>query len=117
MLQECKQALRITTDAYDGELCSLMQAAVQDLRIAGVTIPGAAVFSAQPAQSGTVMEDMSTLRDPLILRAVYTYVRLHFGSPGDYERLKESYNTQKVQLMHAGGYTAYAEDDEGGEWE
>ena len=45
MLKECRQALRITTDAYDGELCSLMQAAVRDLEIAGVVIPGVLSFN------------------------------------------------------------------------
>ena len=47
------------------------------------------------------------LDDPLITRAIFTYVRVHFGTPPDYERLKESYNAQKVQLMHAADYTNY----------
>ena len=40
-------------------------------------------------------------------RAIFTYVRMHFGSPDDYDRVKESYDTQKVTLMHASGYTDY----------
>ena len=103
MLKECKLALRITADAYDGELCSLMDAAAHDLAIAGVTLPGTVSFTV--TQSG--IQDTSTLTDSLCMRAVFTYVRMHFGSPNDYERLKESYNTQKVQLMHADGYTDY----------
>ena len=108
MLKECRQALRITTDAYDGELCSLMQAAVRDLEIAGVVIPGIVSFtSTVTTGGGDVYTDLSSVDDPLITRAIFTYVRLHFGTPPDYERLKESYNAQKVQLMHASDYTNY----------
>ena len=107
MLKECRQALRITTDAYDDELCSLMRAAVRDLAIAGVAIPGSVAFNTTVTTAGTTTNDISTLKDPLVMRAIFTYVRMHFGSPDDYDRLKESYNTQKVQLMHAGAYTNY----------
>lgn len=107
MLNECKQALRITTDAYNGELISLMRAAVADLQIAGVIVPGTVAVSTTVTTAGTSWKDSSTLKDPLVQRAIFTYVRAHFGSPSDYDRLKESYNTQKVQLMHADRYTNY----------
>ena len=107
MLKECKQALRITTDAYDGELCNLMRAAVMDLETAGVVIPGRVAFAASVSTVSTETTDNSTLKDPLVMRAVFTYVRVHFGSPPDFDRLKESYNAQKVQLMHASHYTIY----------
>ena len=107
MLNECKLALRIVTDAYDAELCSLMKAAVQDLRIAGVRIPGTLSFTV--TTSG--ISDTSSLKDELVRRAIFTYVRMHFGSPDDYERVKESYNIQKTQLMHADGYTDYQGGD------
>ena len=112
MLKECKQALRITTDAYDGELCSLMKAAVKDLEIAGVSIPGTVTFTTTVTTAGTSVTDNSRLEDDLVKRAIFTYVRAHFGSPDDYDRLKESYNTQKVQLMHASDYTNYGGDGE-----
>lgn len=103
MLKECKKALRITAEAYDGELCSLMDAAARDLTIAGVQLPGRVAFTV----GENAITDNSTLTDSLCQRAIFTYVRMHFGSPDDYERLKESYNVQKVQLMHAGDYTDY----------
>jgi len=87
MLSETKTALRITTDAYDSEIASLLSAAALDLEIAGVIIPGTP--------------------DPLITRAMITYVRMHFGSPADYDRLADSYELQKTQLMHASQYTDY----------
>lgn len=109
MLNECKAALRITTTAYDGELCSLMDAGAKDLKIAGVVLPGTVAF--QTTNQGIV--DSSTLTDALCMRAIFTYVRMLFGSPDDYERLREAYQTQKVQLMHASDYTGYDEEAEG----
>ncbi len=104
MLSETKTALRITTDAYDTEIASLLSAAARDLEIAGVIIPGAVdiYFDAQ-----TGADDQSDITDPLITRAMITYVRMHFGSPADYDRLAESYELQKCQLMHSDQYTAY----------
>ena len=107
MLKECKQALRITTNAYDGELASLMKAGAADLKAAGVIIPGTVSFTTAVTTAGESVTDNSRLTDELVRRAIFTYVRMHFGSPNDYERLKESYNTQKVQLMHASDYTDY----------
>jgi len=111
MLKECRQALRITTEAYDGELVSLMKAGAQDLRTAGVVIPGTVNFKLVTTTSGqttvSYWEDAGSLKDDLVTRAIFTYVRMHFGSPDDYDRVKESYDTQKVTLMHASGYTDY----------
>lgn len=84
MLEDIRRALRLTTDAYDAELESLQEAALLDLQIAGVV-----------TESG----------DALIKRAVITYVRLHFGTPDDYDRIKASYDEQKAQLSMATGYT------------
>lgn len=106
MLKECKLALRISTDAYDGELCSLMDAAARDLAVAGVKLPGRVAFS----MTNNGIADNSSLKDPLATRAIFTYVRMNFGSPSDYERLRDSYDLQKTQLMHADAYTNYGGD-------
>lgn len=90
MLEAAKLALRISTDAYDEEIESLLKAAELDLRTAGVR---------RMEQS-----------DDLIRRALITYVRFNFGSPDDYDRLRESYEMQKCVLMHAAGYTEYGVD-------
>ena len=90
MLNKVKLALRITTTAFDSELNDLIDAALADLGLAGVT---------------TLNET-----DPLIIRAVTTYCRVHFGHPDDYERLKASYDEQKAQLMMATGYTDWGLD-------
>lgn len=93
MLDRVKLAMRITTDAYDEEINSLINAALLDLGIAGVTI---------------------TDSDELIRRAVITYCRLHFGSPEDYANLKASYDEQKAQLQTATGYTNWGDADVSG---
>lgn len=88
MLEKAKKALRLTTSAYDDELADLIQAALLDLGIAGV-------LTDEP--------------DELVQRAVLTYVRMHFGKPDDYDRLKDSYDAQKGALQIATGYTDWGD--------
>ena len=57
--------------------------------------------------------DNSTLRDPLAMRAIFTYAAMRFGNPPNYDKLQAAYETQKVQLMHAKDYTDYGEDEAG----
>ena len=85
MLESVKLALRITTDAFDDEITDLIDAAIADLGIAGITNLDEA--------------------DALIKRAVITYCRVNFGEPDDYDRMKASYDEQKAQLQTATGYT------------
>lgn len=87
MINRAKLALRITTNAYDAEIADLLEAAALDLGVAGVVIP----------------ENESKL----VTTAAVTYVRLHFGSPDDYDRLKRSYDEQKAQLATCTGFTVW----------
>lgn len=89
MLESAKLALRVTTDAYDEEIERLIEAAKMDLGIAGVEI------------------QCQKLPDPLVKTAILTYVKLHFGDleSSTFDRLKESYDEQKAQLMTSTGYT------------
>ena len=89
MLEKVKLALRITTDVFDTELSDLIAAALLDMGIAGVT--------------------NDDTQDALIIRAVITYCKMHFGQPDDYDRLKSSYDEQKAQLSMATGYTTWTE--------
>lgn len=86
MLDLVKMALRIGTDAFDAELNNLIEAAQDDLGIAGV-----------------INIDADT--DPLIKTAIITYCKLHFGLPDDADRLQKSYDEQKGQLSTATGHT------------
>jgi hypothetical protein len=89
MLEKVKLALRITTDAFDFELLDLIEAAQQDLGIAGVVVPAEI--------------------DAIVSRAIITYCKLNFGEPDEYDRLKSSYDEQKAQLSMATGYTTWTE--------
>ena len=89
MIERVKLALRITTYAFDQEIADLIDAALRDLGIAGVT--------------------NDDITDPLIIRAVITYCKCNFGQPDDYDRLKASYDEQKAQMSMATGYTTWTE--------
>ena len=108
MLNEAKKALRVTSTYYDSEIASLLMAGANDLAIAGVKLPGRVTFT---VSSAGAIQDASTLKDPLAMRAVITYAQMRFGNPPNYQQLADAYDLQKVQLMHAKGYTDYGEDD------
>lgn len=91
LLDKAKVALRLTTDAYDEEVRSLITAGTLDLGIAGVVLPDSL--------------------DALAERAIITYCKVHFGNlaDGEYDRLKASYDEQKAQLSMATGYTDWGQ--------
>lgn len=84
-----KLNLRIVTDAFDSEIGSLIDAALLDMGIAGIT--------------------NDEITDALVFRAVVTYCRLHFGQPEDFDRLKAAYDEMKAQMSMATGYTTWTE--------
>lgn len=85
LLAAVKMALRLTTNNFDSEITGLISAAQLDMGVAGVELP-------------------ATI-DALVTTAIITYCLLHFGQPGDYDRLKKSYDEQKAQLATCTGYT------------
>lgn len=90
MLTKVKLALRITTEAFDAELNDLIAAAELDLGVAGVIVPSPV--------------------DALVNQAIITFVKMRFGQPDDYDRLKRSYDEQKAQLATCTGYTDWLVD-------
>ena len=89
MLDKVKLALRIKTNAFDGEINDLINAALADLAAAGIT--------------------NQDKEDPLIIRAVVTFCRANFGSPADYDKMKTSYDEQKAMMQMATGYTEWGD--------
>ena len=87
ILPKVKLSLRIVNDVFDSEISNLIEAAAKDLGFAGVSNTDAS--------------------DPVVLQAITTYVKLNFGQPDDYDRLKRSYDEQKAQLGTATGYTTW----------
>lgn len=78
LLKYCKLLLRqATTDAFDEEIKSLIDACFLDLKISGV----------------------GEVEDELIKRAVGIYVKAHFGSENpDRDGLIECYRSLKIHL-------------------
>lgn len=91
MLSLIKKALRITTDAFDDELQSLITAGLLDLGIGDIN---------SSALDGSTA-------DALVTQAVTTYVKARFGDPENAEKLHESYVEQKSQLITSSNYTTW----------
>lgn len=87
LVTKAKLALRIKRTAFDMEIDRLIDAAFQDMNIAGVIIP----------------DELTAI----VETAAITYVAVHFGEPDDYDRLKRSYDEQKAQLSTCSGYTEF----------
>lgn len=103
LLNTVKMAIPVTTAHYDALISQLIDAAAEDLRIAGVPVYG--VDIAVTVDGGAVtVTDNSTVSDPLLIRAICAYVRAHFGSPDDYDRLKACYDENKAQLQTSSDY-------------
>lgn len=90
--------LRINTDVFNNQIKRLIRACILDLGIAGVSTD----------EIGT-----DYLDNDLIVQAVSTYVKMHFGEVEDgiYKRLKESYDEQKAQMSNATGYTVWTDQE------
>lgn len=92
LLSKVKVCVRLTSNAYDDELTDMIEAAKQDLAVAGV--------------------DPVDESDPLITRAIITYCKANFGSPDAYDKLKAAYDEQKAQLSMHTGHTDWGETND-----
>ena len=89
MVEKVKRTLRLTKNYFDEDIEDMINAALSDLGIAGV--------------------DNLDEADPLIIRAVETYCKLHFGEPENPDGLKKSYDEQKAQLATHTGHTNWGD--------
>lgn len=93
-LASFRLALRITSQDLDGEIIDLIRAAREDLALAGISF----VLAADET-------------DPLIKRAIITYVKAEFGLDNeDAEQYRSSYQRQKVALAMSSFYTGFREE-------
>lgn len=99
LLDKVKVACRVTSAVYDDELQDLIAAAFADLGVPDIT--------------PEVLTETNT--PPLIRRAVITYCKLNFGfaqlEEHQYNRLKESYDEQKAQMLMNSNYTDWGDTD------
>ena len=113
MLKELKNAMRITISNHDALLANFLMAGLSDLKIAGVVTTETVSFT---IGTNDVVTDESTMEDPKLKQAVLTYAAAaaeRFWNGPSAEALRDAYEEQKGQLMHATGYTNYGEDGDG----
>ncbi len=92
-INRVRQYIRISATTFDGEISDLINAARADLALGGVT-----------------SERVNDETDPLILRAVGTYVKAEFGIDNpDAEGYRAAYKALKIQLLHSDKYIIPAE--------
>jgi len=93
LLDDVKDALRLSGTDLDIEVQDLIDAAKADLQLSGVHA------------------DKIVDTDPLIKRAVIVYCKAHFGyeEPAQAELFMKSYNALKVHLALSREYTEVAE--------
>lgn len=87
-LESVRLYMRLTAQTFDSELTDLINAARADMVLGGV------------------LEDRaSDESDPLVLRAVATYVKAEFGLDNDdSEKYRAAYSELKTRLMLADAY-------------
>ena len=94
LLVDAKLRLRLHTDAFNAEISDLIETAADDL------------LKRNAVQQAQLEADCI---DPLVKRAILTFVRAFFGDPENAERYKADYDEQKATLMMTSGYTNWEE--------
>ncbi len=89
LIFKARAILRITTYDFDEEIADIILAGYYELQTRGIKMD----------------TDEEGRLHPMIVRALMTYVRLHFGDPDDPERLRTAYENQLGQLMTTTGFT------------
>ena len=90
MLAKIKLALRISTNAFDTEIQTLIDAAISEMNGLGVTA----------ATADTT--------DPQIISAVVAYCKWQFGNNEDADRWRDIYHIKLGQLKTMTGYTNWS---------
>ena len=95
LLDDVKVACRVTVGTFDDELNDLILAGFADIGITDV-------------RDSLLTEESCP---PLIKKAIKTYCKMNFGQVDDgfYDRLKESYDEQKAQLLMSSEYTDWGD--------
>ena len=93
IFDQAKTALRLMTTApeIENEIDSLIMAGIADLQESA----GVDVGNITTSRAAVNLKDP---HDVLVATAVKTYVKMHFGEPEEYGRLKLAYDEMKAQL-------------------
>jgi hypothetical protein len=107
MLDKVKDAVRVKTERFEGELSGLIVACLADLKLAGIKIADPSPYiEGAPAPAET-----PSAGDPLIERAIILYAKANFGymDPVSANRFGLAYHTLKRALVLSGDYREDAE--------
>lgn len=113
MLDEAKRMMRVTAATYDAEIMSLLAAGERDLRMSGVIVPGKVAYTVTHNSQTNKDEvtDLSKLSDEYVKRVIITYAASRFDrNPSTAAMYRESYLSDKRQLMGTTGYTDFGGD-------
>lgn len=114
MLKEAKDMLRVRTDQYDSEIMGWLAAGERDLRMSGVIVPGKVAYTVTHNSQTNKDEvtDLSKLSDEYVKRVIITYAASRFDrNPSTAAMYRESYLSDKRQLMGTTGYTDFGGND------
>jgi uncharacterized phage protein (predicted DNA packaging) len=90
ILDEVKMALRITSDAFNTEISSIIEAAKSDLKLTGVS----------------EIKTYDIEKDSLVKRAVILYCKSQFGLDNpDSDKYQRAYDSLKIHLVLSQEYT------------
>jgi hypothetical protein len=101
LVDDIRKALRVTSEAFDGEIAMLVGAALYDMERAGVN----------PALLEE--DDEGELENPFVKTAVYAYCKAHFGYDNpEASRFDDSYRRIVCDLMNSSENIAAIEREE-----
>jgi uncharacterized phage protein (predicted DNA packaging) len=86
LLEDAKKILRLSGDDFDGEISDLIDACKEYMRLIGI------IFTNENEA------------DPLIKRAILTYVKAHFGKEDPSSRFLRDFSAQVLTLRDSGVY-------------
>jgi hypothetical protein len=91
VIDDVKMALRITSNAFNGEITNIIDAAKAELKLTGVLL--------------SKIDNIET--DSLLKRAVILYSKSHFGLDNpDSEKYQKAYDSLKTHLVLSQEYTS-----------
>ena len=109
MFEKVKLALRLKSAAFDDEITGLIAAAIEDLRLVGVSVPD---YSIRPGENVTENSTNSDYDEtdnppddesppagrPRVERAIILYCKSHFGYNANTEGFLRAYELLKSSL-------------------
>ena len=96
LFEKVKLALRLRSAAFDAEITGLIAAAIEDLRMFGVSVPDYVITPSE------IVTETSTIPPPVdkprVERAIILYCKWQFGYNNNVEGFMRAYESHKLSL-------------------